>query len=177
MWFWCVSRHCRRSTSSGRLELRPSSSRPTLLVCCSRCSLRGVRASGVLLCHPTYWKLQKSALMECDAVSPEPSPTVQAPSKWKAPRSPDSVSSQYVLSCPSRSKNVLIFAKVLLWCRQIRFYRIQCSLPKFGDFDVVFTQHSFISVFVCCMTLISPFLHHPLILYSQLLSRSFFIER
>ena len=93
-WSRCASRHSRRATSSGRLELRPSSSRPTLCDWFDLCSHSQVGVSGFPVSHPSEVRLQKPTPIESDLTSHDPSPAVHAPSKWKAPSRPDSVPSQ-----------------------------------------------------------------------------------
>ncbi len=105
-WSWCVFRHSQRVTSSGRLELNPSSSRPTLCDCSVLWVPERVGMSGPPSSHFSDFKLQKPV---SDATSHDPSPAVHAPSKWKSPSSPDSVPSQYVSSVPVRSMMQLSF--------------------------------------------------------------------
>ena len=105
----CASRHSLRATSSGRFELRPSSSLPTLLDSRRRWSCKGPFVSGVVVFHFMVLKLQKPAPIDFVDGSQEPSPAVHAPSKPKAPKSPDSVPSQYSFSSLSRSTMYVSF--------------------------------------------------------------------
>ena len=57
IWSSCASKHSLRATSSGRFELRPSSSLSTLLDSRSRCSYRSSCVSGVLVFHCMVLKL------------------------------------------------------------------------------------------------------------------------
>jgi hypothetical protein len=98
-----VFKHSQRATSSGRLELRSSSSRPTLRDCLVLCSCERVGVSSSPSTHFNDFKLQKPTPIESHVTSHDPFPVVHDPSKWKAPSSPDSVPSQYVASGPTRS--------------------------------------------------------------------------
>ena len=76
----CAYKHSRRATTSGRLELIPSSSRPTLCDCFDLCSciLAGVRGSS--FSHFNEFRFQKPVPIESDLTSHDPSPVVHAPS-------------------------------------------------------------------------------------------------
>ena len=92
IWSSCASKNSLRTTSSGRFELSPSSSLPTLLDSRIRCSYRSVCGSGVVVFQYMTLKLQKSPPIDLVGGSQEPSPTLHAPSKPKDPRRPDSMS-------------------------------------------------------------------------------------
>ena len=77
----CASKQSRRATSSGRLELIPSSSRPTLCDWFDLCSCNREGVSGFSVSHSNEFRLQKPAPIESDLTSHDPSPAVQAPSK------------------------------------------------------------------------------------------------
>ena len=108
-WSSCASKHSLRATSSGRFELRPSSSLPTLLDSRHRCSCRSSCVSGAVVFHCMVLKLHKSTPIDFVGGSQESSPAVHVPSKPKAPRSPDSVPSHYSFSSLSRSTMYVSF--------------------------------------------------------------------
>ena len=91
MWSSWSSRHSLRATSSERLELSPSISRPTFLDCVVLCSNRRFGSKVFSVCHSRDLKLQNPAPMALVDLSHEPFPAVHAPQKSNAPRSPDSV--------------------------------------------------------------------------------------
>ena len=66
------------ATSSGRLELSPSSSLPTLLDSSIRCSPKRLEVSGSVVFHFMDLKLQNPAPVDLEGASQEPSHTVPA---------------------------------------------------------------------------------------------------
>ena len=103
IWSSCVSKHSLRDTSSGRLELRSSSSLPAFLDSRIHCSCRSACVSGAVVFHYMTLKLPKTLPIDLVGGFQEPSPTVHDPSKPKTPRSPDSVPNQYNFSLCSKS--------------------------------------------------------------------------
>jgi hypothetical protein len=85
------SRNSPRDTSSGRLDLTPSSSRPTLIECRVCCYWRRGGGSVVWVFQPRWLKLQKPVPIDLEVVSHESSPTVHVPWNLNTPRRPDSV--------------------------------------------------------------------------------------
>ena len=161
-WSSCASRHSRRATNSGRLELTPSSSLPTLLDSRVRCSCKSGCDSGVSEFHCMDLKLQKPAPIDLVGGSQEPSPAVHAPAKPKAPKRPDSVPSQYNFSLPSKST---IHSSFPAFCWGAISASTSVFLAAVGTSSAVFTQHS--NNFLCFVALMSPLRHHPLILKPQ----------
>ncbi len=96
-------------------------------------------------------KLQKSAPIVLVGGSQEPSPTVHAPAKPKAPMRPDSVPSQYDFSL--HSKSTIYSSFPAFRCGAISAF-ISVFLASVGTSAAVFTQHS--NDFLGFVALMSP---------------------
>ena len=160
-WTWCVCRHSRRSTSSGRFDLSPSSSWPP---CVSVVPSVLCEEGGPFPCKSSQWREITEYITHWMWVNVTWGFS-RCVDSVELKESPESVPSQYVFSgpwCRCRChSSVVVLSVRLLWC-----------LASFGASVGDFTQHSYVDLCFVTRTLMSPLRHNPLIFKSLLFSFS-----